>query len=361
MQAEQALHAEKHFADSLVQAAPAIVLVLDPEGRILRSNPYLQDVAGYGPEELQGRDWCTFLIGEADRPGARAMHRDALTLGTGPPGVHALVTRDGGRRVVAWSARSLALTPPGAVAILLLGHDITELQEAQRQALRAERLAAIGQVFTSLAHESRNALQRGQACLERLAWRLQDRPEALDLVARACQAQDHLLRLYEDVRHVAAPLPLDYGRCDLAGVWREVWDGLTSAGPPRDTRLREETAGVDLGCDADRFRLAQVFRNILENALAACPDPVRVTVSCRATDLGGRPALEVAVRDNGPGLSAEQRRRIFEPFFTTKVKGTGLGMAIAKRIVEAHGGQIAVGAGPPPGAEIVLTLPRERP
>jgi two-component system, LuxR family, sensor kinase FixL len=67
----------------------------------------------------------------------------------------------------------------------------------------------------------------------------------------------------------------------------------------------------------------------------------------------------VSVHDNGPGLSPEQRQKIFEPFFTTKTKGTGLGMAIVKRIMEAHGGKIAVGTGDGPGAEIVLTLPRE--
>ena len=98
--------------------------------------------------------------------------------------------------------------------------------------------------------------------------------------------------------------------------------------------------------------------NILENALAACRDPVRVTICCQDAELEGRPALRVSVRDNGPGLTSEQRQRIFEPFFTTKTKGTGLGMAIAKRILEAHGGQLAVGPSGPPGAEILITLPR---
>src|SRR5205807_2634196 len=109
------------------------------------------------------------------------------------------------------------------------------------------------------------------------------------------------------------------------------------------------------------FRLEQVFRNILDNALTACPSPVAVVVRCAEAVHEGRPALRVAVRDNGPGLTAEQRRRIFEPFFTTKTKGTGLGMAIAKRIVDAHGGQLAVGDNPAPGAELVLTLPRVGP
>ena len=114
---------------------------------------------------------------------------------------------------------------------------------------------------------------------------------------------------------------------------------------------------MDLCCAVDVFRLEQVFRNILENALAACRDPVEVAIRCGETLLDGQPAVCVAIRDNGPGLNPEQRQRIFEPFFTTKTKGTGLGMAIAQRILEAHEGQITVGdAGP--GAEIVLLLPR---
>jgi signal transduction histidine kinase len=99
---------------------------------------------------------------------------------------------------------------------------------------------------------------------------------------------------------------------------------------------------------------------MFENSLAACSDPVEIQVRCEETHLERLPALHVVVRDNGPGLTPEAHRRLFEPFFTTKTKGTGLGMAIARRIVEAHGGQIHVDAGSAnPGAEIHLVLPRE--
>src|SRR5262249_36233512 len=125
--------------------------------------------------------------------------------------------------------------------------------------------------------------------------------------------------------------------------------------------LAEEVAELDLCCPVDPFRLEQVFRNILENSLAACPNPVRIDVRCTDVLLHGRRAVQVAVRDNGPGLTPEQRQRIFEPFYTTKTKGTGLGMAIAKRIVDAHGGRIEVGPGSDRGAEILITSPREAP
>ncbi|HKI19082.1 MAG TPA: ATP-binding protein, partial [Isosphaeraceae bacterium] len=122
--------------------------------------------------------------------------------------------------------------------------------------------------------------------------------------------------------------------------------------------LREVIDGVDLGCTADPFRLEQVFRNILENALTAGSALVVIEVGCAAAKLDGQPALRIAVRDYGPGIEPEQRPKIFDPFFTTKAKGTGLGTAIAKRIVEAHGGRIAVGDADGPGAVFLITLPK---
>jgi signal transduction histidine kinase len=205
-----------------------------------------------------------------------------------------------------------------------------------------------------------------------LAWEVEDRPEALRLIERIQKAQDHLAQLYQEVRGYAAPLKLERDVWDPAAVWRQAWENLALLRQGRDAALSEERDGVDSRCNLDPFRLEQVFRNVFENALAACADPVRVVVRCQAAELDGRPAVRVAVRDNGPGLGPEQRQRIFDPFFTTKTKGTGLGMAIAKRIIEAHGGRIAVGpdpdSRPPPedrhaaesgGAEIVITLPRE--
>src|SRR5262249_58049079 len=100
-----------------------------------------------------------------------------------------------------------------------------ELREAQQKALQGERLAAIGQMAAGLAHESRNALARSQACLSVLALRLQARPEELELLTRMQKAQDDLRRLYEDVREYAAPLQIERRTCRLAGLWRAGWGG----------------------------------------------------------------------------------------------------------------------------------------
>jgi hypothetical protein len=235
--------------------------------------------------------------------------------------------------------------------------DLSQQKQAEERSRQAERLAAIGQTVTGLAHESRNAFQRSQACLEMLAMELEDRPEALELVERTQKALDDLHHLYEEVRDYAAPIILDRQVCDLAHVWRDSWSHLRQAHGEKGVHLIERADGVDLACQVDWFAMGQVFRNVLENAIAACPVGGRIVVHCREVRLLGQYAIEVAIRDDGPGFDPANRGKVFDPFFTTKVKGTGLGMAIARRIVEAHGGRIALGdAGP--GAEVILTLPR---
>jgi two-component system sensor kinase FixL len=236
---------------------------------------------------------------------------------------------------------------------------LVEDEEAQRRALQVERLAAIGEMLTALTHESGNALQRTQACLEMLALEVRENPAALDYVGRIQDAQDYLHHLYEEVGQFAAPIKLDREPLDLGAVLQQTWAHLQPQREARDVQLRVDLGHPPPTCYVDPFAMEQVLRNVLENSLAACSDPVRIEVTQTESRLEARPAVQIAARDNGPGLNAEQRRRIFDPFYTTKTRGTGLGMAIAKRLVEAHGGRIAVGPGAGCGAEILITLPKE--
>lgn len=359
-QSEDDLRLERDFAEGLIETAQVIVLVLDHDGRVARVNPFLETVAGYRPEEVRGDDWFARYVPARDRDRAIAAFRRAIVDAEGCDITHPLIDREGREREVNWALRSLDKGPEGAdqsPGVLAIGHDITELKEAQRRALQAERLAAIGQMVTGLAHESRNALQRSQACLEMLTFRLEGRPDALDLVAGVQDAQDDLHRLYEEVRTYAAPILLERRPCPLREVLREAWARLEFSRKGRDTRLVESGEEAPW-CVGDPYRLGQVFRNVLDNSLDACHDPVHIDVAWEPAELAGKPAVRVTIRDNGPGLSAEQCENLFEPFYTTKTQGTGLGMPIVRRIVEAHGGVISVGHPTGPGAEIVILLPR---
>jgi signal transduction histidine kinase len=255
-------------------------------------------------------------------------------------------------------ATDYLLKPINSDALRMTLRRLAERRRLAKRVVEAERLAAIGEAMAGLTHESRNALARSQANLRRLSRRLKDRPELLELIEAALAAQDDVQRLFEDVRQYAAPLRLRCEETDIRQLILEAWDKLALERAGRDARLFAEPNGIDLICQVDCFTLRNAFRNILENALAACEDPMRLEVTFQAVQLGGFPALQVSLCDNGPGFPPETVDSAFKAFHTTKTHGTGLGLAIVKRTVEEHGGRVALGTSPAQGAEIILTLPR---
>jgi PAS domain S-box-containing protein len=340
----------------LVEAAACMVVILRVDGTIAYFSPYSEELTGYNANEILGKQFLSLFVPERAR--TNFSEEIAATAAGRPTRAYEtpLLRRDGAQRWLIWNAQRMD-DFDGAPAVLAVGQDFTERREAQERLLRSERLAGIGQMVTGIAHESRNALQRIQSCSEMLELEIEGNEEAMRLVRRIEEAQDHLLRLFEEVRGFVAPIHLERSVCRLDAVWREAWQLLETARRERDASLVENIDGVELNVDMDRFRLVQVFRNLLENSLAAGCDPVVIRIGCRDVHLNGKSAVEISVRDNGPGLTPDARQNVFEPFFTTKTKGTGLGMAIARRVIDAHGGRIAVGDSAE-GAEFVINLPK---
>lgn len=250
-----------------------------------------------------------------------------------------------------------------------VGIDITERKREHEHRLQSERLAAIGEAMTGLSHESGNALQRSQSYLERLRLKTQDHPEfqeaipeAIEFIGEIQEAQNELLELYERARNYAAPIRVQRHRHDLLSIADTSWRRLEAERVGTQATLRHENPDADSVCRVDRGAVDQIFRNIFQNSLRARKDLLEISVRYVETQLDSVPALCVVLRDNGPGFSAEEKERAFEPFFTTRTKGTGLGMAIVKRLVEAHGGEIVVGnSADGQGAEVLITLPRKGP
>jgi signal transduction histidine kinase len=367
-------------AEAMVAASLDILVIEDdPDARenlrdILELDDHRVAVAGSAAEAMARDDWGRFAAIILDRRLPDATAEQLMPrLKTAAPDASVIVVTgyadlQGAIGALRQGASDYLLKPldpdllRASLARIVERRQLTMfLEQARERAVQAERLAAIGEMVAGLAHESRNALQRSQACLEMLALAVRDRPEALDLINRIQKAQDHLHTLYEDVRGYAAPIKLERAPCDLSRIWREAWSHLETARAEKQAALLEAPDGADLRCVADPFRMEQVFRNILDNALAAGSPPVAVEVGAKEADLQGQPAIRLSFRDNGPGIPPDRRPHVFDPFYTTKARGTGLGMAIAKRIIEAHGGRIGIGEGDGPGATFLITLPKGPP
>ncbi len=337
---------------ALLAAIPDTILRISRAGVVRDVHVPRDDLIGLWPVTLSGLE-----ISRADLPGSFLEQllttiETALATGTAQVLEAALPTRLGRRFFEFRVGRS------GDDEVVTIVRDVTAAKQSVARSLQAERLAAIGQMVAGLAHESRNAFQRSQAFLEMLAMEVEDRPEALQLVERIQQTQDHLHYLYEEVRNYAAPINLDLQLIDVGHVWRATWTNLEVERGRKQVELVEQPYDVNRVCRVDPNALEQVFRNVLQNAIDACREPGRIEIRCRAGQLDKREALQVHVIDNGPGFEPEARADVFEPFFTTKTRGTGLGMAIARRVVETHGGRIRVGDRAGAGAEIVISLPR---
>jgi hypothetical protein len=340
----------------LVETAPCLIAILRADGSIAYFSAYAADHTGYAAEEVLGTDFCALLQSDAD-PAEIGHELQRIFAGDPMRDFETSIRcRDGAHRWVVWNGQKLDEFE-GSPAALLVGQDITEHKRTVEQLVQSERLAAIGEAMTGLIHESRNALQRSQSSLEMLASRIKDRPEALRFLSRIQVAQEDLHQLYEEVRQYAAPIRLQTEKCHPSDVFSEAWDRIEHDRSDRDVRLVYSPGPPDAVCRLDRFAVRRVFCNILENSLAACQEPVEIRYDLKRMQDHDDPFIQLSICDNGPGLTDEQRRRIFEPFFTTKTHGTGLGMTLCQRSVEAHGGTIGLGSGS--GTQIIVTFPCE--
>ena len=342
------------------------ILIVDDEPdacsslrRILRLDGYDVDVASSISEMLGPREWSQYFAILLDRKLPDGTADDCLpeVKRRAPQASVIIITgyadMESSITAIREGAEDYIVKPINPDALRASLARIIRVRRAEERALQAERLAAIGQVVTSMAHESRGFLQRICNAVEFLEEINHENPEALAEVARIQAAEKGLENLLEELREFAAPMKLNKTRTSLRKIWRQAWSDVTGARQLANVRLEEAEAAVDDTTEIDAFRLGQVFRNLFDNSLAACSgNPAAVAVACQ----NGGCTLKIVIRDNGPGLDAEQQKRVFEPFFTTKPKGTGLGMAIVKQIIEAHGGEISVGDRSD-GAEFVISLP----
>ena len=345
---------------SIVETAVDGIITISERGIIDSFNAAAEQLFGYRPDEVIGKNVSILMPAPY-----KDEHDDYLAkyVATGDKSIIGV-----GREVVGRRKNGSTFPMRLAVGEFRLGerrmftgivHDLTEQKQAEERALQSERLAAMGQMVGVLTHESRNALQITQANLEMLELELPEQTESLEYIAKIQASQNRLTKLFDELRTYAGPMILDCESCKLDQIVERALRQLRDGGIDKRVEVQHEVNSADLRCSVDQFRMERVFCNLLDNSLAVCPDPVAIHALWRDTQLDDHPAIQLTLCDNGPGLSDEQKQKIFEPFFTTKPKGTGLGMAITKRIVESHGGRIAVGNHRNAGAEFTITLPRE--
>ena len=250
--------------------------------------------------------------------------------------------------------KRLLTVPKGELrGILLLINDVTLRDQLVRVSTVAERFGALLEMSASMAHEIRNPLASIRSAARELTALETSTEDDRTLLAVLVRESGRLDRIISDFLEFASDRRLEIGLCDISTVVREVGAMLTSREEARSGQIAvdvETPAGMIARADADRLK--QVILNLGINAIEAVDGVGRVGLSVRRVadriqpvEGDGQPPSEgivIEVADTGPGIEPENLSRVFDPFFTTKPRGTGMGLAIAHKIVRAHDGQIVV-------------------
>jgi len=216
-----------------------------------------------------------------------------------------------------------------------------------------ERLESLGEMAAGIAHEIRNPLTSIKGASDLLAGELKqlDHPslqEYHDIIREEIERLNNILLNFQ---HFTRPLKVEKEQIPIQTVLektvRLAETGLTGL------RIRQEHAGNSRDVSADASLLKQVFLNLIKNADEACGPGGELVIRIQSLP----PWFRISFTDNGPGIPAENIHRIFEPFFTTKPSGMGMGLAICRRIVQAHGGELEAKNLLPRGTEFTILLP----
>ena len=242
------------------------------------------------------------------------------------------------------------VVPFGEAGTLVAGEDVTAITRERARSARNERLALVGQMLAQVTHEVRNPLNAMSLNAELLAEELGAGGEAsamLDTITGEIRRLEEVTSRYLDLSRQREPFPgpEDPARL-LEGVLRLEEEALRRAG------VQVDFAPADLGVvELDGDALRRAVRNVLRNAVEAGAAAVELTVERRDQH------VVVIVRDDGPGMTGEQRDRAFEPFYTTKSRGTGLGLAISRQDLERAGGSLRCESQPGQGSMFSLEMP----
>jgi signal transduction histidine kinase len=236
-----------------------------------------------------------------------------------------------------------------------------ELRQVQGQLVAAERMAAIGEVVTAVAHGIRNPLANIRAAAQVAAldcW-APDNPSAMGrTLANIVTEVDRLEARLKELLQLVRPAERRNEAVDLNTVVRGALE-LTASRLTEARVVVDEHLAPELGrLLGDAPLLEQGLMGLIENAAQAMEDGGgTLTITTGTAGKGDRRRAFVEVCDTGPGIPASDLGRIFEPFFTTKAQGTGLGLAMARKFVDAHGGFITAGNQPSGGAIFRVMLP----
>jgi two-component system sensor histidine kinase PilS (NtrC family) len=332
------------------------LITVDRDGSVTRANPPACELLGLAASDLVGRP-----LRPAVGPQRSELADCVLQVASGGAPVNRgeiAITRDGREVPLGITVNYLEDDEAdigGAVAIFT---DLTEVRRMQEHIRKTERLAGLGQLAASIAHEIRNPLGSIRGSAEILATELDlegEQAQLMELVLKESGRINTIINDFLEYSRMRSPTPRRVD-CEqfLTEVGLQIRQHVVRQGGT--VTLVTNVAEEDLAVRADPEQLVQVVLNLALNACEAMDYTGKLTIDARSS--ADRKWCELQTADTGPGVDQQAQEEIFTPFYTTKTAGTGLGLPMVARIVHAHGGSVEVTNGLNGGAVFTVRLPR---
>lgn len=344
------IQVSRNLIRGVIDSIPLGLVLIDADSTVLAANRALSDRVGLDPAALVGMHYGAAIGGWNESPAGQT-----FASGQSLRVRRAIQRGDGGQTLVEISSFALLDADDRPRQVVEVWEDITERVSLQTQLVRAEKLAAIGQLAASIAHEVGNPLQAIQGFLS--LFLEQCEPEtpnrrflelAEDEIDRIVQVINRLRDLYRPRADIIASVNIN-----------ELVDGillLTNKQMERHNvrieRVMDSTLPL-VACVADQIK--QVLLNLMLNAIDAMKGGGVLVVQTKMSQAG----VDIIIADTGVGISADQLSHIFDGLHTTKDRGMGLGLYTSKAIIERHMGSISVASSVGAGTTFTITLPLE--
>jgi two-component system sensor histidine kinase PilS (NtrC family) len=350
--ATQSLANLRALHERIVESIRSGLVTTDLEGRIYTFNAAAQEITGYQEESVRGHDASIFFGDMKDS--IEVSLRARANGDTSPRFETDCLTPDGLRLRLGYGISPLFSEAGETTGLVVTFQDLTQVRTLEETSRRQDRLAAIGRMAASIAHEIRNPLAAMRGSIQMLRAEMDGDSPQTELMEIILRESDRLNQIITDFLSYARPRSLTQSPVDVCKLLHQTF-ALLRHSPEilENHKIVEELPNEPLMTEADEGQLKQVFWNLSRNALQAMPKGG--TLRAKLEENSSK-RLRITFTDTGRGMSPDQVEHLFEPFSST-TGGTGLGLSIVYQIIRDHGGTINVRSLEGQGTTIMVELP----
>jgi len=353
---KKTLNEMKVYTSKLLETMDNAVISVDNKGKIKTFNRKSEEIFGKKKEEVLNKDCQEVLnlniLGES-------IFKKCLLEKKNITQEIILEEKDLKKKILDLNSSFLTDESGEITGVVAVIRDVTEIKDLNEEVARHKRLAALGKLSAGIAHEIRNPLSsiRGLAQFVYNSFsKTDERKEDLNTII---QEVDRLNKLVVQVLDFAKLKKPNLARFSLNDLIRKITELFKIELKDKQIKFNLELSPDISQIQADEDQVRQILMNVIINAIQAIPQKGEIKIKTEKALLKGEPAIKLIIEDSGIGIPEKDFTQIFDPFFSTKEKGSGLGLSIVYKLVEAHQGEIKVESKEGEGTKFVIFLPQK--